>query len=168
MRSILKPVFVTLLILLTIDYFYGMYLKFVFDKLKTSVHPDILRNAEKIYRLETDNFRSYLFLSTHGAGMEATKIKFPYGWTSLKNFWLKNPDYKPIGLEVRKENVQKDVKGSGGYKTFIKFASFEAGLFTLCQILANNGNDVGKYFSKDPLEQEKYIRKISKIKSVYV
>ncbi len=61
----------------------------------------IAKNVERIFRFETNHFKQG-FEGNYSAGMHPTTEKFPYGWTSLKNFWLKYPRYAPKGVQQMK------------------------------------------------------------------
>jgi hypothetical protein len=119
---------------------------------------DIVKNAERIYRLETNHFKSGQFKGTYSPGMEKVSNTYPYGWSSLYNsIWKTNPEYKPIGLKTFTENQ------TGISKTFLKFPTFEAGFFTLCAFLKIFNNNPGRWFSLDKTQQEKYNKSISSI-----
>jgi len=112
----------------------------VIKKAASSYSIDIVRNAEKMYRLESNIYRSGQFNSDYSAGQEAFKNTFPYGWTSLSEFWISNPQYAPIGLDSSRLDAQ-----TGKGVTFIKFANFEAGFFTLCETLKIRNNNVASW-----------------------
>lgn len=128
-----------------------------------SYDTSIVENCEKIFRLETNNFLSGQFTGTFSPGMEPASgvTKFPYGWTSLKSFWVNNPTYSPIGLKTYTEN------GTGIKKPFIQFPSVEAAIFTLCEKLYLNGNNPGAWFSNDPAAQLTYEAKLDKINATF-
>ncbi len=105
----------------------------------TSYSSDIVCNAEKMYRLESNNFKSGQFTNDFGAGMEAAKTSFPYGWNSLASFWTENPHYSPIGLDSSRVDAQ-----TGKGVIFLKFENFEAGFMTLCEWLEIHGKDTYK------------------------
>lgn len=143
-------------------------IKTAFNNLKTVYSPEILRNAEKIYRLETAHFSTNNFKNTFGAGFEAAKNYYPFGWNSLKSFWDAHPNLAPKTFYSQNENVQKDISGSGKLKKFLIFPNLTGGIRAVCEILSYRGNDVGRYFSNDIKSQEQYRNKISKIKTKYV
>jgi hypothetical protein len=117
----------------------------------------VVNNAEKIFRLETNHFKSLQFQKTFSAGMQATGLLFPYGWSSLKRFWNTTPQYKPIGTEMMQDNQTKKTV------SFVKFPTFEAAFISLCEILQKRNNNAGAYFSNLPEKQDYYIALISKI-----
>lgn len=48
------------------------------------------RNIERLYRLETNHFKSGGFLRSNTAGIVAKSNDFPYGWSSLAKFLKAN------------------------------------------------------------------------------
>jgi hypothetical protein len=159
---------VTLIVLFSYKKVKELIISHSFKKFSGIYPNEVLQNAERIYRLETNNFKSYSFGETHGAGVEAFSNNYPYGWNSIKKFWDKFPLYKPHKIIASKENIQKEIEGSGKIKRFIVFPSLEAGIATICEILISRQNDVGKFFSNDKTKQNLYRLKISKIKTLYV
>jgi hypothetical protein len=120
----------------------------------------IVENCEKIYRLETNHFKSGQFKGTYSPGMEKFSDKFPYGWTTInKILWSKNPEFKPIGLKTFTEN------GTGKQKTFLQFRNIEGGVFTLCAFLQYFGNNAGRWFSLDADLQAQYNAKLENIQT---
>ncbi len=83
---------------------------------------------------------------TLGAGMEAFLPGFPYGWTSLKDFWLKNPQYAPTGTTGLKENSSA-ISKSRGVRSFLVFPSVEAGAMAVATVINLRGGDGGQWFS---------------------
>ena len=128
----------------------------------------IAQNVEKIYRLETANFTSGQFLATHSPGMMAFGTSFPYGWNTINNVvWSKNPDYKPSGISYHKENPGLSGAG-GGEKAFIKFPNLKAAVFTLAGFLNHYGNNAGRWYSTNNMEQALYNAKLATIKTIFV
>lgn len=122
--------------------------------------PEIVKNAERIYRLETNHFKSSQFKGTFSPGMEKASNVYPYGWTSLANsIWKSNPEYRPIDTKTYTENR------TGIKKTFLKFPTFEAAFFTLCAFLKIFNNNPGRWFSTDTNQQSMYNEKIASIKA---
>jgi len=132
-------------------------------KYALSIYPrSIVENAERIFRLETNHFKSKQFEGTFSAGMEKFSDNFPYGWKTINNiFWEKNPAYKPIGFKKFIENQ------TGKTKYFLKFPSFLASLLTLCAFLDYYNNNPGRWFSTNPVSQNNYNVSIKKIKPYY-
>jgi len=163
----LKNSIITVVIIAIIAYLLIRHMKndysSMFKKALATFPKDVVSNAEKIYRLETDNFSSNQFIKTFSAGMEPSLSTYPYGWTSIaNNLWSKHPEYKPSGFLPFIEN------GTGKTKNFLKFPNFEAGLFSLCAFLSLSGNNPGRWFSTNVNSQNLYNEKISKIKTSFV
>lgn len=119
--------------------------------------PDIVQNAERIYRLETNHFKSGQFKGTWSPGMEKFGDTYPYGWNTLnKVFWSKYPEYRPSGFKPFTENA------TGKTKYFLVFPSFKAAFYTLCGFLVHYGNNPGRWFSLDTNQQQAYNAKIVK------
>lgn len=98
------------------------------------------------------------YKNTNAPGMEdvrdsAGKPKpFPYGWTSLNQFWLSNPGYAPIG-------IWSHTDGTGKVKPFLIFPTTEAGMMTLAEWLETHRP--GNWFSTDLSQQLDYENKIA-------
>jgi hypothetical protein len=122
-----------------------------FQKAKTIYPIEVVRNAEKIYRYETDNFTTDSFYHSFSAGMGALTLIYPFGWNSLVKFWTKQQQNKPIGTTPLKNNE--------GMPTVV-FATIDAGLNTLCQFLQENYNSVGLWHSVSLGEQVAYAKAI--------
>lgn len=113
--------------------------------------PDIVKNAERIFRLETSHFSSLQFLKTWSPGMEKFGASYPYGWITLdKVFWSKNPIHKPIGTFTMPENK------TGITKTFLKFLTLTDSVLTVCAFLEYNGNNPAAWYSKNLESQLRY------------
>jgi hypothetical protein len=115
---------------------------------------DIVENAEKITRLESENFISNQWNACFSAGMVATSDVFPYGWSSLEGFW--GSEHKPVGIYVSSNKFH-----------YIKFNNVVDGLYTLCQVLQNNGNNTGLWNSLNPSEEIEYNMRLLKIEAKY-
>jgi hypothetical protein len=125
-----------------------------FKKALTIYDPAIVENAERIYRLETGNFTSGQFFHTGwSAGMTDPSKQglYPFGWTSLSDFWDANPDYKPVGSKVY---------GKAGL-AYVTFPSVEAAIMTLCEKLHLNGNSVTAWNGGDDTEYQSKIDAIT-------
>jgi hypothetical protein len=116
-------------------------------------------NCEKIFRLESGNFKSGQFLGTFSPGMQNTTESYPFGWTSLKPFWDKYQGYKPTGLKVFTEN------GTGKQVSFIQFPNVEGAVMTVCEFLKIHDNNGARWFSLDEGEQAGYQAKLDGIKA---
>ena len=113
------------------------------------------KTVERMFRKETNHFKSIGYKLTAGAGMEAVSKKFPYGWTSMRNIWLTNPDIMPIGL--------KHMTDSGGRSVdFIVFPNLYAGLKTMAEFL-KSGRTAGSWYSRKPDAAAKYEADLLKI-----
>jgi hypothetical protein len=135
-------------------------IKNLFAKMiKEGAKPQNLMAIEKIYRLETNHFKSGQFLQGYSAGMEKFNDSFPYGWTSLKQFWINNPSFKPIGFTINTEG------GTGIKKTFLKFKTPEAAIKTLYYFLSLHKFDVGRWhaLTDNSPQQLVYENKILKV-----
>lgn len=115
---------------------------------------------ERLIRWETGHFKSNGFKLTNAAGMEATTKKFPYGWTSLKNYWQLQKDAAPIAL--------KNMNDIGGRNVnFLVFPTFFAFVRTICKHLQNKNWNFGVWYSLDENKQITYLQKINSINPKY-
>lgn len=135
-------------------------IKDALQKIKAKYGAAIAQMVERIYRLETRHFKSVQFLATGSPGMEKHSAKYPYGWASMKPIWDANPQYRPTGFFTMPENV------TGKVKTFIKFPSIEAGMFSLAEYLLKY--PAGRWYSTLPHEQAKYTASLNSIKPKFV
>ncbi len=127
-------------------------------KLSQFYSPDILKNMERIFRLETSHFKSKQFLATYSAGMEKFSDYYPFGWKTLDNiFWKKFPEYAPKTFVPFTENR------TGKTKYFLKFPSLFASMITMCEFLKHYGNNPGRWYSLKPEKQKIYNESINKI-----
>lgn len=140
--------------------------EYVFKQVAKRFGFPIARSVEKIYRLETGNFKKG-FQDVYGAGMQPAKDRFPYGWISLRDFWVNNPSYRPVGIVSKRA-------GGGIYGTdtgmhrFLRFPNFLAGAMTVAKRIQIKGNNPGAWFSNDPTHQMTYNNAIDKINSKIV
>lgn len=112
-------------------------------------------NVEKMFRLETNHFKSKGYKLTNGAGMEAVRPTFPFGW-SQKYF-----------QGVNYSNDLVHMTDSGGRDVhFIKFDTPYDGM----KVLANwlQSHRVGNWYSTDPNKQKEYEKKVNAIRSQYI
>lgn len=122
------------------------------------------KRLEQLYRNETAHFKSGNFKVTLSPGMEVgSKTEYPYGWISLKPFWDANPQYRPIGTFAQSENTSALAK-KRGVRTFIKFGSIEGSMISVAELIKLRGGNFGKWFSKDPIQIEKYNHELDKIR----
>lgn len=117
--------------------------------------------VEKLYRLETDHFKSGNYRETGGAGMEATGAVFPYGW-SLRDFWTANKHLRPTGVVRRKENQ------TGKSKMFIVFPNPTAGILTAAEVLRKRNWNAGAWYSNDESERARYNKVLASIKARFI
>lgn len=109
--------------------------------------PDIAKNVERIYRLETSHFKSGQYLSTGSAGMIPTAKTFPYGWGSLAELWKNTPESAPVGV-VR-------YCAGGKIYPYLAFRNFY-GFVPVAEKLKRNNNNAGSWYSTDPAQQAVY------------
>lgn len=152
---------VVLLTTVTIFKMHDIKFKLAARKLLKKYPRSIVENVERIYRLETNHFKSGQYKKTYSPGMEMHSDNYPYGWTGSLKLWSKNPHYKPIGFVTMREG------GTNIPKTFLKFASLEAAMFTLADYLSRYNNNPGRWYSLNQSAQERYLRSINKITPHY-
>lgn len=131
-------------------------LPIVFADISKKYGKDIAANVERIYRLETNHFKSDQFKKTGSAGMLSFSPFYPYGWNSLKEFWDKNPEYKPVGTNYSFSSF-----------SYLAFPNY-GGFYTLAEVLKSRGNNPGKWYSTDEDKISEYNEKIKNIKNLYV
>ena len=134
-------------------------------KVKEVYGLDHAKRVEQLFRNETAHFKSGNFKVTLSTGMEIapTKTAYPYGWTSLVDFWTINPQYKPTETFSQVENTSTLLK-SRGARTFIVFPSIEASMMTVAHLIKIRGNNFGAWFSKNAVQQLAYVKELDKIK----
>jgi hypothetical protein len=123
------------------------------------------KRLEQLFRNETAHFKSGNFLATLSPGMEVggDKKEFPYGWTSLLQFWTVNPQYAPSGVYSQVENTSALAK-SRGVRTFIKFENCIASMMSVAHLVNIRGGNFGSWFSKNAVQQLKYNQELDNIK----
>ncbi len=122
------------------------------------------KRLEQLFRNETAHFKSGNFLKTLSPGMEVgSKTIYPYGWSSLIEFWEINPQYKPIGTYSQTENSSK-LAQKRGVRTFICFGSIEASMMSVAHLIKLRGGRFGAWFSKNAVQQLNYEHELDKIK----
>ncbi|MDR3504309.1 MAG: hypothetical protein P4L79_17210 [Legionella sp.] len=100
--------------------------------------------VEKMYRYETKHFSSGQYILTGAAGMEAVKgAKAPYyGWSN--EFFMKYPEYTPVGTTELHDGIGASKKGANAQKKgltpYIIFPSVEAGMMHLAYKIKNQYN----------------------------
>lgn len=141
-------------------------IKKAFEEASDKYGADIARTAERIYRKETAHFTSIQFLKGFSPGMEAHGDSFPWGWTSMADFWRKNNKYMPVGMYSMAENDGLHDQG-GKVKRFLKFPSVKAAVFSLCVFLEKYNNNGGRWYSTNYLRQRDYNNSLLNIKTHY-
>jgi hypothetical protein len=132
-------------------------------KLGKKYPTDILKNIERIYRLESAHFKSGQFKGTNSPGMESFGASYPWGWKTLARiFWNENREFAPIGKKVYTEGK------TGFKKTFLVFPSMYAAVYTLAAFLTYYNNNPGRWFSTNEDSQNKYNRVIYSIRPTIV
>lgn len=113
--------------------------------------------VEQLFRNETAHFKSEGFAVSLSPGMEATVNVYPYGWSSLKDFWDGNKQYAPIGLHKEVENSSAMMAARKEPRTFIVFQNLEASMLSVAFLIAKRGGDGGSWFSvSDEAARAKY------------
>lgn len=140
--------------------------KSVLRAVKKKFGEPIAKTVEKIYRLETANFTKG-FEGSWGAGMHPVKDSFPYGWNSLRSFWVNDLSYAPSGIVQKREGAGLTGTG-GGIKDYLKFPTFMAGAMTLAKVMSLRNNNAGSWYSTLPENQANYNNTIAKIPSTIV
>lgn len=121
---------------------------------------DIAKWVEKIYRGETNHFKSVQFLLTYSAGMLKFKDTYPYGWGNFKTFWAFYPNYEPVGYaKIYVTREKKDFY-------YLAFPSLTAGMMTLADYVKKNGPL--RWNSTDKAAQAEYAKLLNSIKNRYV
>lgn len=129
--------------------------------------------VERIYRLETNHFKSKQFKLTGTGGMESHAKTNPYGW--YKPFFTANPQYTPLGTTGLFEGPGMSGKGGNAQvtdkqKQFVIMPSVEAGMMFLVDYSKRNANDGGfaRWYSTDAAKQEIYLNSLLNIKPRFV
>lgn len=94
----------------------------------------IAENVERIYRLETRDFKSAQFIATNTAGQVAVDPSFPFGWSPRGT---KASDYV--------EPVMMPENQTGADTLFVAFKQFDKAARFLAQVMKERGNDPGKW-----------------------
>ncbi|KAF2328462.1 M23 family metallopeptidase [Flavobacterium nitrogenifigens] len=116
--------------------------------------------VEKMYRLETDHFKSEQYQYCGTGGMEVFGQAPYYGWDS--STFKKHPEYSPIGTWSAMENKGLDGKGGNAQqkdkpKNFVKLPSVLAGMIYKADYINRYDGNYATWYNKTNLEaQEKY------------
>jgi hypothetical protein len=121
---------------------------------------DMAVNVERLFRNETNHFRSQNFLRTKCPGMEISRRDtiLPYGWISCADLWKSHKQFAPIGLFRQKENNSLLAKAEG-IQTFLVFPSVKACMMTVAWHLHKadpTHKNPGVWFARDKVLQNKY------------
>lgn len=126
---------------------------------------DIAQTIERMYRIETNHFKSKQFAATGSAGMERHREKFPYGWFSMSDLWQRRPEIAPVGIWTAKEGVGL-MNDTPKTKAFLKFPSVLAAMTALAEYLQKY--NAGRWYAgTDRARGEAYEKTLQKIKLRY-
>lgn len=128
------------------------------NKIKSLYGVEIARNVERIYRLETNHFKSVQFLRTYTAGMLSFSSRYPYGWTSFAPVWNANPQMEPNGYWAT--DINKNIY------IYLAFPTLEAGMFVLAGYLQKYS--VGRWNTTNEANAKIYADKVAQIKAELV
>lgn len=95
----------------------------------------VAANVERIYRLETGNFKSQQFKLTNTPGMHALSDAFPFGW-SLASAGFSPADFLPP--------ITMDENAGGTFK-WVRFRSFPAAVSYLGYYLNKYNNNAARW-----------------------
>ena len=94
------------------------------------------RDLERIYRLETNSYKSEQFKQTYSPGMEATSKDFPFGWTSLKTWCGTHSGACPDSVVTLNDNA------TGKATDYVAFPSLNAAMqFMYYWLQSHNASD---------------------------
>ena len=128
--------------------------------IKNKFGNDIAKNLERLYRLETNHFKSGQFRHTYSPGMESFGTKYPFGWKTIASiFWNSTTLARPVGFYSGTEGK------TGKTKTFLKFPSLLAAMLTVATFLKHYDNNPGRWYSTNLESQQRYNNSINKIKT---
>ena len=127
---------------------------------------EIAKNVERIYRLETNNFKSEQYKKSGSAGMLRQGESTPFGWSSLAQFWLKHSNYAPTEKIVTfiKNDEETGLPKVYNYLAFDDFGGF----YSLAEFLNQYNNNAGRWFSTDETLQNNYINTLNSIETKFV
>jgi hypothetical protein len=118
---------------------------------------EIARNVERIYRLETNHFKSGGFKATNAPGMRATKETFPFGWAK------RTMTPEQVGpLWEAKDNIE------GVTSKWVVFKEFQDAAVYLAEFLKAYENNAGRWNSTDPAKQASYRAALAQINTPLV
>jgi hypothetical protein len=119
---------------------------------------------EKVLRWETAHFTSKQWLQGNTAGMEATSLNFPFGWSSLQefvdNYGLNSGDFSTYTMV---EN------NTGITKRFIKFPDvYTFIVFLAWFIKTKREGRIGYWYSLDENSATRYENSLQGVRSRFV
>jgi hypothetical protein len=121
-------------------------------------------NVERVLRWETAHFKSKQWIDGNTAGMEATTITFPYGWSSLSEF-VNDMDVDP-SLFTTYTMVENN---TGITKRFIRFPDAYTFIIFLAWFIKNKrGGRFGYWYSLDEASARRYENNIAGVVPRYV
>lgn len=107
---------------------------------------DTAKKVEQMFRWETAHFKSGGYKKTNGAGMEAVKKDFPYGWNSK------------LFEGVKTDGLVRMIDSGGRDVQFIKFATPYDGMKVLANFLQIR--KLGSWYSLNADAQKQYETKV--------
>jgi hypothetical protein len=123
--------------------------------------------VERLYRWETNHFKSGQFKATGSPGMEAHGSAPYYGWNS--SFWVQNPTMLPSGTWDAFENSGMSAEGGNAQvvdkkKQFLIFESvYHAMSYLVSYINRHNGN-YARWYSTNRGNQTIYINALNSVR----
>jgi len=119
---------------------------------------------EKVLRWETAHFTSKQWLQGNTAGMEATSLNFPFGWSSLQEF------VNTYGLDPGDFSTYTMVENNTGItKRFIKFPDVYTFIVFLAWFIKTKRNGrIGNWYSLDENSATRYENSLQGVRSRYV
>lgn len=166
----MKKMTIIILVIIIVFFIYFYFKKESIEKkfkrnlkfIDSNFGSEIAKNIERMYRLETNHFKSGQFKHTFSPGMESFGKSYPYGWNTMARiFWDANPQHRPVGFYKGKETQ------TGITKIFLKFPTLKSAMLTVAMFLRNYSNNPGRWFSTDLKKQTAYNDSIYKFKTPY-
>lgn len=114
--------------------------------------PVVARLVEKIFRLETDNFKSGGYKATNAPGQKAFTLAFPWGWPARGTV---PTDYSPPVRMV--DTGEEEASDWVVYNRVAVAAGY------LAQFLRDHNLQPGRWNSTDPARQAAYNAKLQNI-----
>ncbi len=132
-------------------------------RILSNIFPEwVLRDMERMYRIETANFKSGQFKGTFSPGMETFGKTYPYGWNTISRVvWERYPAARPTGkLWTGTEG------GTGLQKSFLVFPHLLAAMTTVAGFITHYKN-AARWYSTKPESQERYAASLAKFKTTW-